>query len=81
MNFSKDLVLVRWQEDYGNEENLNDIPYAQMVLDRRYASVLSGHRVLCEDCANQLGNNFCPKSNGVIRIWQYFCFNLAVYLE
>jgi len=26
----EDLELVRWQEDYGNEENLNDISYAQV---------------------------------------------------
>lgn len=87
IDFSKDLVLVRWQEDYGNEENLNDIPYAQVNLQdeeticvvcrdgsRSYASVLCGHRMLCEDCANQLVNNFCPicngESNGVILIWQ-----------
>jgi len=82
--------LVRWQENYGNEENLDDIPYVQVnhnlqvnLQDEETICVVCrdgtrthapGHRVLCEDCANQLINDRCPICNGqcnsIIRIWQ-----------
>ncbi|XP_015376480.1 PREDICTED: uncharacterized protein LOC107170801 [Diuraphis noxia] len=78
----EDLALEMWQEVYGRDEPLLDIPYVQVnrnyqegVLNnevvcvvckdslRTHAIIPCGHKVLCEECVNQLLDKRCPICN------------------